>query len=104
MVHPIVLSARNQIGGQSATGDRVAKQDHLTVEEVCNAGHGRLEGVHHKGDVTSIEVSSVEDEAFLGVNQRVVIHAVDLHLQNAAKRKKGIDQHTDDVGGAPDRI
>ena len=71
----------DQIGGQAVVGHRVAQHGHLPIEQVGDVGDGRLQAVHREGDVAAVEVAAVQDLVALGVDDGVVVDAVELGLE-----------------------
>ena len=98
------VGARHQVRGQAVARPGVAEQRELAVEEVGDVRDGGLEPVHRERDVAAVEVAAVEDVAGVGVDERVVVRAVDLDLERAPHGGQRVEQHADHVRRAADRV
>jgi hypothetical protein len=80
------------------------KQRHLAVQQVGDVGDGGLEPIHRERHVSAVEVPTVQDLVGLGVDDGVVVDAVDLRLQERLERRQRVHQHADDVRRAAQRV
>ncbi len=81
MADLIGAGAGDEIGGEAVVGVRVAEQGHLAVDQVGDVGDGDFEHVHGHAGVAAVEVSAVEDVAGVGVEEGIVVGAVDFGFE-----------------------
>ncbi len=93
-----------QVGRQALAVAGVDQQRHLAVQQVGEVGHRVLHAVHGKGDVATVEVAAMQHTLAFGVDDGVVVGAVQLILDAVAEERQRVRQHADHVRRAADRI
>ena len=93
-----------EVAGQATVVAAVDQQCQLAVEQVSQVGDRRLEAIHHHRHMATVEVAAVENLAGLDIDQRIVVGAVELRLQEAAPPAEAVLDHADDVGRAARRV
>ena len=100
----VAAAVRREILRQAAARRGRAEQLHLAVEQIGDARHRALEPVHRERHVPAVEVAAVQHRARVGVDDRVVVHAVELDLHRLGRERERIEQHADHVRRAAHRV
>src|SRR5690606_41592753 len=82
---PYTTLFRSEVGRQALVRQRVVEQRELPVEQVGDVRDGRLERVGREAGVPAVEVAAVERLARLGVDDRVVVDAVELRDRKSTR-------------------
>ncbi len=99
----LALHAR-QVGGQPGVVARIDQQRQLPVEQVGQVGDGILHAVHRERDMAAVEVPAMQHALALGVDDRIVVGAIEFILDRGAKERQRVGQHADHMRRAADRI
>ena len=79
---------------------RVAQQRHLPVDQIGDVRDRDLEHVHRHARMAAVEIAAVQDIAGVGVEQRVVVGAVEFDLEHGARMKGSESSSTPITCGA----
>ncbi len=82
----------------------VDQQGELPIEQVGDVAHQVFQAVHGEGDMPAVEVSAVQHAFFFGVDQRVVVGAVQLGFDELTEQAQAVGQYAQYVGCAAQRV
>src|SRR5436190_8112808 len=74
------------------------------MEPVADCRKVDFPAVHRPCDMTAVEVSRVVDPAVTRVNQGIIVRRIHLALDSDAMRFQGVEQRSDSLGNASQRV
>ncbi len=93
-----------QVRGQAVVVTAVDQQGHLAIQQVGQIGDSVLHAIHRKRDVTAIEVAAVQHMFADGIDDRVVVGAIEFILNRGAEEWQGISQNANHMRRTADRV
>ena len=93
-----------QVARQAVVEVHVDQQRELPVHQIGQIGDRDFQRVHRERDMAAVEVAAVQHALVVGIDQRVVVRAVQLVLDVAAHPGQAHRAHADHVRRAADRI
>jgi len=102
--HRAISRGARQVARQAMVVAHIHQQCELAVEQVGNVGDQGLEAVHGEGDMPTVEVPAMQHAFFFGIDDRVVVGAVQFDLDERAQPVQAVRQYAEHVGRAAQRI
>ncbi len=97
-------SRARQIARQAVVKIHVDQQRELPVHQIGQIGDRDFQRVHRERDMATVEVAAVQHALVVGIDQRIVVRAVQFVLDVAAHPRQGIARNADHMRRTANRI
>ena len=99
-----LAAGAGQVGRQAVVVARVHQQRQLAVQQVGQVGDGRLQRIHRHRDMAAVEMAAMQHALANRIDQRVVVGAVELVLDQLPQPGQRVFHDADDVRRAAQRV
>ncbi len=93
-----------EIGRQAIVVTAIDQQGHLAIEQIGQIRNGIFHAVHRKRDMAAIEMPAVQNALALGIDDRIIVGAIEFVFDRLAQPRQRIRQNADHVRRTTDRI